>query len=94
MTGKDLESNKKAEIKAVIGIVKTKPKQYFVYGKGLGSLFAKKNSVLPNRLVFFFDTGVTATGKGMKGRAGEHYFLDQHTECCEQQWGRRPVGKN
>ena len=30
--------------------------------------------------MFFFDTGVTATGKGIKGSAGEHCFLETIVE--------------
>ena len=29
-----------------VKIIKIRPKQYFVYGKGLGSFYAKKNSIL------------------------------------------------
>ncbi len=46
LESEDVNSAIKCLRKLGVKIVKTKPKQYFVYGKGLGSLFAKKNSVL------------------------------------------------
>ena len=42
----DVFSTIKCLRKLGVRIVKVKPKKYLIYGKGLGSLFIKKNSIL------------------------------------------------
>ena len=53
LESEDVNSAIKCLRKLGVKIVKTKPKQYFVYGKGLGSFYAKKNSI--------FDIGNSGT---------------------------------
>ena len=46
LESEDVVSTIKCLRKLGVKIIKIKPKQYFVYGKGLGSFYAKKNSIL------------------------------------------------
>ena len=46
LESEDVVSTIKCLKKLGVKIIKIKPKQYFVYGKGLGSFYAKKNSIL------------------------------------------------
>ena len=49
-----------------------------IFNRDVHSL-TTKTKFLPKQMFFFFDKGVTATGKGMKGRVGfsltKRYFL-------------------
>ncbi len=46
LESEDVFSTIKCLRKLGVKIIKIRPKQYFVYGKGLGSFYAKKNSIL------------------------------------------------